>query len=119
MDSAVALKDMKKMSTSNRSASRVYDEEFKRRAVEMTLTGKGPTEVARELGIPRSCLTRWKKTYLEKADAISPAGAVKPSEQDAEIRRLRQENAYIHEQNLILKKTIGIMAQAPRSTTIR
>lgn len=103
------------MSASNRTGARYYDEDFKRRAVEMTLSGRGPTEVARDLGIPRSCLTRWKKAYLESADSAAPAGAPKPSEQDAEIRRLRKENAYIREQNEILKKTIGIMVEPPRS----
>lgn len=103
------------MTKSNRSLPRSYDEDFKLRAVEMTLSGRGPTEVARDLGIPRSCLTRWKKTYLESADSAAPAGAPKPSEQDAEIRRLRKENAYIREQNEILKKTIGIMVEPPRS----
>lgn len=103
------------MRASNRTAARFYDEDFKRRAVEMTLSGRGPTEVARDLGVPRSCLTRWRKAYLESADSASPAGSPKPSEQDAEIRRLRRENAYIREQNEILKKTIGIMAEPPRS----
>ena len=92
------------MTTSNRSAPRFYDEDFKRRAVEMTLSGRGPTEVARDLGVPRSCLTRWKSAYLQAADSAAPAGSAKPSEQDAEIARLRRENAYIREQNEILKK---------------
>ena len=96
------------MDTSKRTALRFYDDDFKRRAVEMTLSRRGPTEVARDLGIPRSCLTRWRKAYLE-----APAGSRKPSDQDAEIRRLRKENAYIREQNEILKK--GIMAEPPRS----
>ena len=103
------------MSTSNSTAPRFYDEDFKRRAVEMTLSGRGPTEVARDLGIPRSCLSRWKRAYLEAADSAAPQSSPKPSEQDAEIRRLRKENAYIREQNEILKKTIGIMAEPPRS----
>ena len=92
------------MNASNRTAPRFYDEDFKRRAVEMTLSGRGPTEVARDLGVPRSCLTRWRKAYLESADSATAAGSPKPSEQDAEIRRLRKENAYIREQNEILKK---------------
>lgn len=107
------------MSASNRTAARLYDEDFKRQAVEMTLSGRGPTEVARDLGIPRSCLSRWKKAYLEAADSAAPEGSPKPSEQDAEMRRLRKENAYIREQNEILEKTIGIMAEPPRSGGIR
>lgn len=41
---------------------REYDQDFKRRAVEMTLGGRGPTEVARDLDIPRSCLTGQVRT---------------------------------------------------------
>lgn len=119
MDMRVAQNEKRNMTKSNRSLPRSYDEDFKLRAVEMTLSGRGPTEVARDLGIPRSCLTRWKKTYLESADSAAPAGAPKPSEQDAEIRRLRKENAYIREQNEILKKTIGIMVEPPRSVGSR
>lgn len=104
MDMRVAQNEKLNMTKSNRSLPRSYDEDFKRRAVEMTLSGRGPTEVARDLGIPRSCLTRWKKAYLESADSVAPACAPKPSEQDAEIRRLHKENAYIREQNEILKK---------------
>lgn len=103
------------MKARNRTSPRLYDEDFKRRAVEMTLSGRGPTEVARDLGIPRSCLTRWKQAYLDSADSAAAHGSPKPSEQDAEIRRLTKENAYIREQNEILKKTIGIMAEPPRS----
>lgn len=102
------------MKQSNRTAPRLYDEEFKRRAVEMTLSGKGPTEVARDLGMPRSCLTRWRKAHLAAADSAAPAGAPKPSDQDAEIRRLRKELAYVTEQRDILKKTIRIFGEEPR-----
>lgn len=107
------------MSTINRPAPRIYDADFKERAVRMALDGRGLNAVARDLDIPRSCLTRWKKAYLESADLAAPAGSPKPSEQDAEIRRLRKELAYVSEQNEILKKTIGIMADRPRSGGIR
>ena len=41
----------------------------------MVLDGRGPTEVARDLDIPLSCLMRWKKDLLEKMDqGGAPAG---------------------------------------------
>lgn len=99
------------MRNQNRIAPRVYDEEFKRRAVEMVLEGRGPLEVSRDLGIPRSCLTRWKKSYLEGMDAQAPREGAKPSELAAENERLRRELAYVKEQRDILKKTIGIFGE--------
>lgn len=111
MDRRVAAKQTSIMSNQNRIAPRIYDEEFKRRAVEMVLEGRGPMEVSRDLGIPRSCLTRWKKAYLERMDAQAPLEAARPSELAAENQRLRRELAYVSEQRDILKKTIAIFGE--------
>ena len=99
------------MSHYDHSNRREYDEDFKRRAVEMTLSGRGPTDVARDLDIPRSCLTRWKKAHLEKMDTGEVAVGLKPSELAAENDRLRRELAYVTEQRDILKKTIRIFGE--------
>ena len=58
-----------------RRTPRHYDIEFKQRAAQMVLDGRGPTEVARDLDITLSCLRRWKKDLLEKMDqGGAPAG---------------------------------------------
>lgn len=103
------------MSKKSRTEPRFYDEDFKRRAVDMVLAGRGPTEVARDLGVPRSCLTRWKKSRLEAMDGGEPSQGMKPSELAAENDRLRRELAYVSEQRDILKKTIRIFGEEPQS----
>lgn len=107
----VAGKDTEIMSKQNSRVPQVYDEEFKRRAVEMVLEGRSINEVARDLGIHRSCLQRWKKRRLEEMDQAAPEGARSPSELAAENERLRRELAYVSEQRDILKKTIGIFGE--------
>ena len=94
-----------------RRAPRFYDDEFKNRAVEMVLDGRGVNSVAKDLDIPRSCLQRWKRQHLESMDASVPAGGRSASELAAENDRLRRELAYVSEQRDILKKTIRIFGE--------
>ena len=75
-----------------------YDKAFKQRAVELWLTsGKAATVVAAELGI---------RAQLLRAEEL-----------EAEITRLRRENDYLRQQRDILKKTLGILSEAPTSAT--
>ena len=93
---------------------RKYDEQFKRDAVEMVIrSGKSSTEVAKGLGINGNMLARWKQEHLSKMDESCgdlPASGMKPSEVEAENRRLRRELAYVSEQRDILKKAISIFS---------
>lgn len=80
-----------------------YDAEFKRKAIEhMESTGKKQSDIARELNIPRSTLTRWIKQY--------GTGAAKQQSQvfvDYEkLKKLEQSNKELHEENEILKKAM-------------
>ncbi|GMK49184.1 transposase [Paenibacillus glycanilyticus] len=80
-----------------------YDKEFKRNTIQhMESTGKKPIEIARELGIPKSTLTRWIKQY--------GSGAVKEPSQvfvDYErLKKLEQANKDLQEENEILKKAM-------------
>lgn len=95
----------------NRRAPRQYDEDFKNRAVQMVLDGRGVNAVAKDLDVPRSCLGRWKKAYLERMDSAVPAGSRSASDMAAENERLRRELAYVSEQRDILKKTIRIFGE--------
>lgn len=98
--------------TSNRKPSKTYPKEFKLEAVRMMESSDKPVaDVARELGIRRNQLYKWKK-QLEKTGDIEPAkrGRPKKSEQsdtarlEAEIRRLKEENE-------ILKKAAVFFAK--------
>lgn len=80
-----------------------YDKEFKKRTIEhMEKEGKKPIEITRELGIPKSTLTRWIKQY--------GTGAVGEQSQvfvDYErLKKLEQQNRELQEENEILKKAM-------------
>lgn len=94
---------------------RKYDPEFKRDAVAMVIrSGKTATDVAKELGINGNMLARWKQEHLARMDQSCgelPESGMKPSEVEAENRRLRRELAHIREQRDILKKAISIFSQ--------
>ena len=100
---------------------RKYDKEFKRDAVEMVIrSGKSSTEVGKELGINGNMLARWKQEHLERMDQSCgelPESGMKPSEVEAENRRLRRELAHIREQRDILKKAISIFSQEEEGRT--
>ena len=81
-----------------------YTQEFKDDAVSLVLSGRNERELARDLGIDRSNLNRWKRRYL--AEKESRYNGQNPSEMEAENRRLRKQLAEQKEIVTILKKTI-------------
>jgi transposase len=97
-----------------------YDKAFKQRAVELWLTsGKAATVVAAELGIRAQLLSKWRKRFTPPPPwGDGGGGAKRRAEQlGAEITRLRRENDYLRQQRDILKKTLGILSEAPTSAT--
>lgn len=89
-----------------------YEEAFKRQAVEHWLrSGKSGTQIARELGISYPSLKEWKRRYAGDA-------APRRADLEAENRALRAELGRVREQRDILKKTLGILSEAPRPATI-
>jgi transposase len=83
-----------------------YSPEFKRNAVELTLQdGKMVKEVAEDLGIHPTMLSKWRGEYLADSDEAFPGqGNLKESEK--ELRRLQRENARLREEKEILKKAL-------------
>ncbi len=101
---------------------REYDDQFKSDAVDLTMsTDKSASQVARELGVPVSCLLRWKSDYLNDLDGNAAGKAETkrlPSDIEKELRQTRKELAEVTLQREILKKAIGIFSQKPdRYTT--
>jgi len=70
--------------------------------------------VAAELGIRAPLLYRWaqleRKPNLSKSDLRDGPSV---EELQAEIRRLRAENAKLLEQREVFKKSLGILCEAP------
>lgn len=94
------------------SSRRKYDEAFKREAVELWLrSGKSAGEVASELDLEAQQLYQWKRDLAERA------GPAAPQDLEAEVVALRRENALLRQQRDILKKTLGILSEAPSNAT--
>ncbi|MFQ5492143.1 MAG: transposase [Phycisphaerae bacterium] len=88
-----------------------YDETFRRQAVEHWLrSGLPGTRIARELGISYPTLKEWKRRYT--GDALPQRASL-----EAENRALKAELARVREQRDILKKTLGILSEAPKPAT--
>ncbi|NRF92558.1 transposase [Paenibacillus frigoriresistens] len=88
-----------------------YDEEFKRNTIKhMESSGKKPMQIARELNIPKSTLSRWIKQY--------GSGAVEMQSQvfvDYErLKKLEKQNLELQEENEILKKAMHFFTKDPR-----
>src|SRR5438034_11242436 len=91
-----------------------YTEEYKKEAWELwRASGRSAAKVAAELGIRAPLLYRWAHLEREpnfKSDS-KPGRSV--AELEAEIRRLRAENAKLLEQREVLKKSLGILSEVP------
>ena len=92
-----------------------YTEEYKKEALELwRASGRSAAKVAAELGIRPPLLYRW--AHAERVPDAPMAGR-KPKrsleELEAENRRLRAENAKLLEQREVLKKSLGILSEAP------
>ena len=86
---------------------RNYTDEFRQEAVRLLrVSGKSARQVGRELGVPQSVLSRWKRQAAEAAHR--PAGEEDPAE---EVRRLRRENAQLRMERDILKKATAFFAK--------
>jgi transposase len=81
--------------------------EFRRVAVRLALTsGRTRREIAEDLGIGLSTLTRWVGREREVSE---PAEA--PADLYAELKRLRRENAVLKQERDILKKAAAFFAR--------
>jgi transposase len=92
-----------------------YTEEYKAQALELwRKSGRSAAKVAAELGIRPPLLYRWARA--ERGASEEKAGS-KPEPRveqlEAEIARLREENAKLLEQRETLKKSLGILSEMP------
>ena len=68
-----------------------YTKEFKQQAVNLFETsGKSKTQIARDLGISDSALSKWCKEFGERGEAFPGKGHQSTIEE--ENRKLRREN---------------------------
>jgi transposase len=93
-----------------------YTDEYKEQALQLwRASGRSAAKVAAELGIRPPLLYRWARA--ERLPVTSPPGQTRRSLEalEAEIRRLRAENAKLLEQREVLKKSLGILSEVPPS----
>jgi transposase len=88
-----------------------YTKEFKQEAVKLVETSnKTKSEIARDLGISDSALSKWCKEFGNHGEQAFPGkGHQKPLEE--EVRRLQKENEVLRQERDILKKAVRIFAQ--------
>lgn len=87
-----------------------YDKAFKLEAVKLSESSKQSVEeVAKDLGIAASNLHRWRREYRAASTQAFP-GKGHQTEEDEEMRRLRQEVATLKQERDILKKALGIFS---------
>ena len=90
---------------------RKHSPEFKREAVKLiTHEGYSIAEAARSLGLNENMLGRWKREQELKQDHAFP-GNGNQSGQEAEVRRLREENRRLKMEREILKKAAAFFAK--------
>jgi len=89
---------------------RKYTREFKVSAVKLVNEqGYNSVEAAKSLGVDPTSVRQWvKKFSAEEGLAPSGEGAVQ-----AELRRLRKENAQLRMEREILKKAAAFFAKEP------
>lgn len=95
-----------------------YSAEFKAEAVQLVKRGdKEVAQIARELGIARQQLYNWARQAESRKgkplNDVFPGNGNRSAEQ-AELERLRRENAQLKEDNEILKKATAFFAKHHR-----
>lgn len=91
----------------SKTSRRIFTDEFKKEAVRQTETsGLTIVEVAANLGIGLSSLTRWKRNFRE-ADLLSGPHM----DVTKELARLRKENDILRAERDLLKKATAFFAR--------
>ena len=102
-----------------KTSRRKFDKAFKQQAVELWLnSGRSATQVAVELGIDPQRLAAWKPRFGPPPPGGEGGGGKRTTEQlETENTDLWREIYHLRQQRDILKKTLGILSEAPTSAT--
>jgi transposase len=90
---------------------RHYDPEFKKETVRLAdESGKPVAEVARDLGIHRNLIYRWRKELQQGGQEAFPGQGNLPASEE-EMRRLKRELEVVRQERDILKKALVFFAE--------
>jgi transposase len=90
---------------------RTFSAEFKKKAVEMILIdGKQEQEVARDLEISGTLLSKWKSDFMKLQEESFP-GKGHQLRHEEELRQLKKKLARVTEERDILKKAVGFFSR--------
>jgi transposase len=93
---------------------RHHSREYRRKAVELLLTGKPLSELAGDLGVGKATLINWKDRYLvEMAQEPADVKGLGPVELAQKYQELLKEHQKLKRQQEILKKALGIFCETP------
>jgi len=106
---------MKTQLTKPSRTKATYTEEYKQEALKLwRASGRSAAKVAAELGIRPPLLYRWAQLERQSSSSKSQFQSGRSvTELEAEVRRLRAENAKLLEQREVLKKSLGILSEVP------
>ena len=93
-----------------------FDAEYKREALKLwRASGRSAAKMAAELGIRPELLYKWARVERGPTATEEPGRRPRRSldELEAEVQRLRSENAKLLEQREVLKKSLGILSEPP------
>ncbi len=79
----------------------------------VTQLGHPVSEVARDLGIGRGMLTKWRKQLQEQGVTAFP-GVGTPPDDDQDAQQLRRDLRRVRQERDILKKALAIVSERPR-----
>jgi transposase len=85
-----------------------YPDEFRREAIELLRAGRTPRELSGSLGVSQQTLRNWRRQAeldrQERDDGLT-------SDERAELRRLRRENARLTQERDLLKRAAAFFAK--------
>lgn len=97
---------------STKKTRRNYSKEFKLDVIQQSYLRDNIQELASELGLRASIIYQWRAAYGGGTPESFPGkGVEKLSPEQAELRRVRAENAELRLERDILKKAIGIFGR--------
>jgi transposase len=92
---------------------RVFDREFKLKAVELSYSRSNITEVAHELNVRPELIYRWRSEFAVLEGGSFPGnGKKKMTGEESEVARLKKELADVRMERDILKKAVGIFSKS-------